>query len=74
MATLYVHINIRSVRNRVNKLELLIAMLKFPKVFLLLETWLDANIDLVNLQDYSFVSSHWHGRSGGARVYLHNSV
>ena len=49
-------------------------MLKFPKVFLLLETWLDANIDLVNLQDYSFVSSHWHGRSGGASVYLHNSV
>ena len=49
-------------------------MFKFPKVILLSETWLDPNINLVNIQDYSFVSSHGNGRGGGVSVYLHNSV
>ena len=70
-----VHINIRSVRNKVNELELLLAMLKFPKLILLSETWLDANINLVNMQDYSFVSSpSRHGRGGSVGGYLNNSV
>ena len=70
-----VNINIRSVINKVNELELLLAMLKFPKVILLSETWLDANINLVNMHDYSFVSSpSRYGRGGGVGAYLHNSV
>lgn len=52
------HINIRSLFNKVAQIESLLTLLKYPKFFFMSEVWLNASDDVkfVNIPNYSFVS------------------
>jgi hypothetical protein len=70
-----IHINIRSLAPKISELEILLNLLKYPKVLLISETWLSNNSPAVNVDGYSLVSSpRCSGRGGGVAAYVHNSV
>ncbi len=68
------HLNIRSLPNKINELEALLNMFDSPKVIMLSETWLTVNTSLLNINNYFCVSSPRLQRGGGVAMYLHNSV
>ena len=69
------HLNIRSLQNKVHEIENLISLLKFPRVFALSETWLKSNNVLISISNYSFISSHRIcGAGGGVAMYIHKDV
>jgi hypothetical protein len=71
----FFHLNVRSLASKLFELEALIGILNFPKVFLLSETWLSVNSVLLNIDNYSFISSpRCNGRGGGVGMYIHNSL
>ena len=45
------HLNIRSLQNKVHEIENLISLLKFPRVFALSETWLKSNNVLISISN-----------------------
>lgn len=69
------HLNVRSLQNKVNEIEALLTMLSYPKALMLTETWLRADGYLVSVHGYSFVSSpRVSGPGGGVGIYLHDTV
>jgi hypothetical protein len=70
-----IHINIRSLAPKISELEILLNILKYPKVMLISETWLSNNSPAVSVDGYSLVSSpRCSGRGGGVAAYVRNSV
>jgi hypothetical protein len=70
-----IHINIRSLAPKISELEILLNLLKYPKILLISETWLSNNSPAVNVDGYSLVSSpRCTGRGGGVAAYVRNSV
>ena len=60
------HLNIRSVRNKLDKFKIFLAALKtkFP-VIGITETWLDDCYHCSDVQGYTFLNNYPDGRSGG---------
>ena len=70
-----IHINIRSLRNKSAELELLLTNLDYPKVLLITETWLNNDTGLLNIPNYTLLSSHrTTGHGGGVGAYVDDSV
>ena len=60
------HLNVRSLASKVCDIEGLINITGIPKVFMLSETWLSVNSHMLNIDNYSFISSpRCTGRGGG---------
>jgi hypothetical protein len=69
------HMNVRSLQHKLDEVEALVTLFKYPKVIVLTETWLKPDSVLVPISNYCFVSSPCIvGRGGGVAVYLHNDV
>ena len=69
------HLNVKSVSPKLSKIQGLLNLLGFPKIFMLSETWLAQNSFLESVENYSFISSlRTTNRWGGVRIYIHNSV
>jgi hypothetical protein len=71
-----VHLNIRSLVNKINELTGLLHVLDFPKIVMLSETWINANSPPTDIDNYIFVSSPRSTTSmgGGVGIYVHNSI
>ena len=71
-----IHLNIRSLRNKIPELECIINLLKYPKLIMLPETWLRMNSPFPNIDNYTFISSprisNTHG--SGVGIYIHKSL
>ena len=52
------HLNVRSLKNKLNDRETLLKMLNSPKALVLTEAWLKAGSVFANVLNYSSVSSH----------------
>ncbi len=70
------HLNIRSLPSKMDKLKLLLTELQdstlFPDIVLLCETWLgETGKDVCTLPGYSMVEKHRVGSKGGGGMYIH---
>lgn len=69
------HLNVRSLASKVCDIEGLMSITGIPKVFMLSETWLSVNSHMLNIDNYSFISSpRCTGRGGGVAMYIHSTL
>ena len=74
-ANSHVHLNVRSLIHKVNKLERLLASLNLPKVVLLSETWLNETNALADIANSSFIwSPRIFGRGEGVGAYISSNL
>lgn len=71
------HINIRSIRNKIEELDLLLHSLDYPEVVCITETWCHSDeINIINLSSYKltdyFARSSMKG--GGVAIFINNSL
>ena len=70
---LKLHSNVRSLMKKVGDIELLLSDLDHPKLMLLTATWLAPKSSLLNIVNYTFISSHrTSNRKGGVGIYVHS--
>ncbi len=71
----YMHLNVRSLLHKVAEMEGLLNLFGHPKVLMLTETWLTLDSALLEIPDYTFVSSpRLLSRGGGVGAYIHKSL
>lgn len=71
----YMHLNIRSLFNKIAEIEVLLNLFGHPKVLMLSETWLALNSVLLEISDYAFISfPRLTSRGGGVGIYIHTSL
>jgi len=69
------HLNVRSLLHKVGEIDALLNLLGLPKVLMLSETWLEVYSPVLEINNYTFVSSpRRFSRGGGVGMYLHKSL